>query len=82
MNGLGETKMGSQRRAQEQIGDATNDLHSSEDPESKHEAILLVEHVDRLRNALLPLRTGVDVEPGREDHEGNVLDGKENSKSA
>jgi hypothetical protein len=48
------------------------DSHASKVPEGKHEAVLLVVHVDRLGDALLSLCTRVDVQSRREDHEGHV----------
>jgi len=47
--------------------------HSGEIPESEHEPVLLVEHVDGLRDAFLSFGAGVDVETGGEDHESEVL---------
>ena len=45
-----------------------SDLHSSHVPEDQHPAKLLVEHVPCLRDHLLPLGAGVDVETSSEEH--------------
>ena len=42
-------------------------------PEDDHETPFLVEHIPSLRDAFFALAARVEIEPGREDHEGHVL---------
>ena len=82
--GVGERTAGNQEKSGKvrfgSLDDSSRfvrDSHSGEVPESEHEPILLVEHIDRLRDALFSLAARVDVETRRENHEREVLERSE-----